>query len=474
MNSNKKKFAIISGYFADETYGLLGPQMAASIIKENSCYDCIVIAITNEYNKLDLKTALRNYFNNNASETIKPIVAFSTLGGRIDLIEFAKELKAEGAITILAGPQAGVDFKGEPETNSFPHRFKGFSDHFTFAVQGPAEQIIPFLNSDIDTINFNYPGFVYKGRSGEIISNPPLPFTSENLSKIFWNNIVTLKNSKLIPLRITSAQLLQQIGCPHASVSKRVDIDIPEVLSNKSSSIEIEQKGCSFCDVAIDKGYLGNLKNDAIIEQLKQLPELKNSKKIPFELINENPIPKLGSLLKLAESLDIKLTQINLTLRADYLIKNIDKFKTILNLAQKNKILILVSSIGFESFDNTILKNLNKGVTAETNINAVKKLRLLQYEFQKTLYYKREDGANHGFIHPTPWDNANTQHNINTLVSRYNLAQDILPNHSTPLIIHHASALADWARQIELKYKIKFSRHGSTIGWWEIDGKIII
>ena len=28
----KKKMAIIASYFADETYGLLGPQMAATVI----------------------------------------------------------------------------------------------------------------------------------------------------------------------------------------------------------------------------------------------------------------------------------------------------------------------------------------------------------------------------------------------------------------------------------------------------------
>jgi len=49
----------------------------------------------------------------------------------------------------------------------------------------------------------------------------------------------------------------------------------------------------------------------------------------------------------------------------------------------------------------------------------------------------------------------------------YQLAMDILPNHSTPLIIHHASGLADWIRQIEIKENIQFERVGTTIGWWQ-------
>ncbi|MCK5097546.1 MAG: hypothetical protein KAR45_05550 [Desulfobacteraceae bacterium] len=483
MNSNKKKFVIISGYFANETYGLLGPQMAATIIKENTSYDCIVVAVSNEYKKADLKKALNTYFAESESvdrSAEKPIVGFSTLGGRIDLFEFAKELKDEGTITILAGPQAGVDFKGEVEKNDFPHRFQGFADYFNFAIQGPAEQIIPFLNSDLDNfnskcLNFNYPGFLYKDEAGTIISNPPAAFTSKHLSKVFWDNIFVLENSSFKPLKITSAQILQQIGCPHASVSKKISIDYPQFFSKDNNSpVKIEQKGCSFCDVATDKGYMGNIKDHAISEQLKLLPEKTNLKKIPFELINENPVPKLLTLLELADSLKIRLSQINLTMRADYFVNSFDKFKIVLEKAQKNKIKILVSSIGFESFDNTILKNLNKGVTAETNIKAVKKMRMLEYKFQNTFTYTRKDGANHGFIHPTPWDNAKTQHNTNTQVARYSLANDILPNHSTPLIIHHASALAEWARHIELEQRIKFSRHGSTIGWWQIDGKIIL
>ena len=473
MRAKKQKLVIISGYFANETYGLLGPQMAATIIQENTSYECIVLAITNDYDKIELKIALNNYFDVEKSISSQ-IVAFSTLGGRLDLFEFAKELKEEGAITILAGPQARVDFQGEPENNDFPHRFQGFSDYFSFAVQGPAEQIIPFLRNDVDNQHFNYPGFSYKDKSGKIITNLPDKFNSKFLSKVIWDNIFILEGSNINPLKIKSAQILQQIGCPHASVSKKTEIDLPAVISKDQPSIKITQKGCSFCDVATDKGYIGNIKETSVAKQLKLLPETEDFKKIPFELINENPIPKLGSILKIAESLNLKLSQINLTLRADYFIDNFDKFKKVLKTAKKFKIQILIASIGFESFDNTILKNLNKGVTVETNIEAVKKLRLLQYKFPGTLFYKREDGANHGFIHPTPWDNSLSQHNINTIVSRYNLAQDILPNHSTPLIIHHASTLADWARQIELEHDIKFSRHGSTIGWWEIDGKIIL
>ncbi len=479
MNSNpaRKKFIIITGYFANEHYGLLGPQMAATIIQENSSYDCIVLAVDNQYNKKNLLKTISDYFIKNGPVQ-RPVIGFSTLGGRQDLVDLAGDLKKLGALTLLAGPQAGVDFTGELKSDEFPHRFKGFSNFFNFALQGPAEQILPFLDSDIDNMNFdcpdlNYPGFIYKDRAGKILATPPSSFNSRYLSRVNWSNIHILKGGKLIPLKVLSAQIIQQIGCPYASLSKKVEIEHPDFLKSEQSRVEISVKGCSFCDVAADKGYMGTLPVKAVNEQLQMLP-MQNNKKIPFELINETPITKLESLMKSSYSLKVNLSRINLTLRADHLIANFDKFKNILKLARKEKIKILVSSIGFESFDNTILKNLNKGVTTEINIKAVKKLRMLEYEFKDTFYYSRNDGANHGFIHPTPWDNKQTEGKINTEIKKYGLDGDILPGHSTPLIIHHACALGDWARKIELDHGVKFLRHGSTIGWWQVDGKVVI
>ena len=48
---NKKKLVIITGYFTGESYGLLGPQMAATIINEYTDYEAVVVGITNEDDK---------------------------------------------------------------------------------------------------------------------------------------------------------------------------------------------------------------------------------------------------------------------------------------------------------------------------------------------------------------------------------------------------------------------------------------
>jgi hypothetical protein len=64
------------------------------------------------------------------------------------------------------------------------------------------------------------------------------------------------------------------------------------------------------------------------------------------------------------------------------------------------------------------------------------------------------------------WDSEATSQNIQEIIDRCNLAPDILPDHSTPLIIHHASGLAEWIRTVEQREGHQFKRYGSIIGWW--------
>ena len=128
---------------------------------------------------------------------------------------------------------------------------------------------------------------------------------------------------------------------------------------------------------------------------------------------------------------------------------------------------VLLSSIGFESFDDTILRNLNKGLSVKKNLAAIRLVRQLKAEFPDQLRYSNRDGANHGFIHPTPWDTRETAAAIQKTIYLYGLQNDILPPHSTPLIIHHASGLGHWIREVERREGIRFKRYGSIIGWWE-------
>lgn len=460
-----RKIVILTGYFQGESYGLLGPQMAATLINDHTDVEAIVVGVTNQDNPGELRTALTHHFKDQ-----RKIVGFSTLGGRPDLFALAKELKGEGAVTLLAGPQAGPDYNGEVDWQNHPHRFKGMADHFSFALQGPAQQILPVLTAGLECDLSGFQGILSRNDAGQIIENRPAPWEDASLSRVDWQTLYRLKEGTFAPLTVTCAQVLQQIGCQHAAKKRPVAVDYPWALTKNGSLSEtatICQSGCSFCDVASDKGYTGAVGKDAVKGQLLCLPQGPDGRKIPFELINESPLFTLPGLLELADDLGIRLSQINLTLRADYLLKGRAPLEQALEMAQKKEIRILLSSIGFESFDDTILKNLNKGVTRRTNLEAIQAVRQLKQKYPAHLGYLKEEGANHGFIHPTPWDTPDISREINKTISMYQLSLDILPRHSTPLIIHHASGLADWIRQIELKEKITFPRIGTFIEWWQ-------
>ena len=55
------QMAIITSYVPDAAYGLLGPQMAATIIQDHTRDSCIVIAVTRDDDKASLKKALSDH-----------------------------------------------------------------------------------------------------------------------------------------------------------------------------------------------------------------------------------------------------------------------------------------------------------------------------------------------------------------------------------------------------------------------------
>jgi radical SAM superfamily enzyme YgiQ (UPF0313 family) len=127
--------------------------------------------------------------------------------------------------------------------------------------------------------------------------------------------------------------------------------------------------------VAVDKGFYGKLDMETVISQIRCLPQTQDGRRIPFELINENPLPVLPDLLREVHQQGLKLSQINLTLRADWFISGLQHLRQALRAAGEVGIYVLLSSIGFESFDNTILRNLNKGLSVEKNLQAIHLMR---------------------------------------------------------------------------------------------------
>ena len=461
-----KKIMVILANYADteEGYGLLGPQMAATIIQDNTGYQCVVVAVGHDFDKELIKKNVIQLAGNE-----RPIIGFSNLGGRPELWELAKQLKAEGAISILGGPQADVDYMGETGWEQHLHRFSGVRDNFSLALQGPAEQLIPFISSQGKEVPEKISGALFT-QNGRCRINARDRWDGDFLRKVNWGNLYRLSSSGLEQMPVTGAQVVQQIGCPYAARAVTVSIDHPTNLNgapfNKKGQISLSLRGCSFCDVARDKGFGGKLSLDNVLAQIINLPEDAEGRKIPFELINEEPLTTLPELLSAIKRQGIEISRIELVSRADWLIMGEDKLRVALNMANAMKVHVLMSAVGFESFANSILRNLNKGYTVDTNLSAIKLMRQLQEEFPDTWFYATGDGASHGFIHPTPWDSAETVREMSSVILAYGLNRDILPRRSIPLIIHHASGLADWVRELETREGLTLKRRASIIEWW--------
>ena len=432
---------IILTHHTGESHGILGAQVAATFLERKLSIPSIVVGIERNFSKEQLLRFIDDYYSKKEKR-----VAFSHLCGRKDIIELAEELRRRGFVTILGGPQAKQDYYGEPDTDSYPHRFRGLKSIIDIAFQGPVDR----LGSD------------HLGVRAALLE---YPWTKDIFLEVDWSNLYAFSDAlKKVDVRL--GQVLSAIGCPYANKTHTVilppPVDFPE---RGIPELEVQSKGCIFCDVSRDKGYHGSVGPENVIAQIAGLPEF-DGRKIPFELIDEYPIHSLGKLLDDAEKQEIKLSQINLVCRVDDINVHASDLGEILSLARKQGTKIMFASIGFESFSDRLLQYFCKGITVADIVKSVETLRRLKDKFENHLLYRRDEGANHGFIRPTPWDDSETLQEIDRNIFLHRFFEDVLPEHSIPLIIHHASYLGDWIRKIESTSGITFSRDGTWIEWW--------
>jgi len=293
------------------------------------------------------------------------------------------------------------------------------------------------------------------------------PWTNDIFLQVNWSNLYTFSNT-LTKLEVRLGQVLNAVGCPYASEAQTVTLPPPVMLRERDiPNLDTRSEGCIFCDVSRDKGYHGLIERDRVIAQIRGLPEAEG-RKIPFELIDEYPLRSLARLLEETKRQGIALSQINLVCRVDDINAHASDLADILSLARSLNVKIMFSSIGFESFNDRLLEYFCKGITVANIVTCVETLRRLKDRFGSTFLYRRDEGANHGFIRPTPWDDPETMREGDTNIFLHRFYEDILPEHSTPLIIHHASTLGDWIRQIESTTDIRFGRDGTWIEWWNL------
>jgi hypothetical protein len=432
---------ILFTHHTGDPHGLLGAQVAATFFDRKLSIPSVVVGIERDFSKERLLRFVDEYYAGK-----QKIAAFSHLCGRKDLIQFVQELNQRGFITILGGPQARQDYRGEPGIDSDPYRFSGLKSIVDLAVQGPVDG----LRSE------------HLGMRNRLLE---YPWTNHIFLEVDWSNIYTFSDT-LKKLNVKMGQVLNAIGCAYACKRQTITLPPPTNLREKDiPELEVRSEGCIFCDVSRDKGYHGAVDRNRLMTQMAGLPEV-DGRKIPFELVDEYPIRSLGKLLEDAEQHEIKLSQINLVCRVDDINAHASDLVEILSLARSQDIKIMFSSIGFESFCDQLLQYFCKGITVEDIVKCVETLRRLKDRYGSTFLYRREEGANHGFIRPTPWDDSETMQETDRNIFLHRFFEDILPEHSTPLIIHHASYLGDWIRQIESATDITFSREGTWIEWW--------
>jgi hypothetical protein len=432
---------IIFTHHTGDPHGLLGAQVAATFFGRKLSTPSIVVGIERNFSKERLLRFVDEYYAGK-----QKIAAFSHLCGREDLIKLVQELKQEGFATLLGGPQSRQDYVGEPDTDSYPHRFSGLKSIFDIAVQGPVDG----LRSE------------HLGMRDRLLE---YPWTNNIFLEVDWSNIYTFSDTPK-KLDVKMGQVLNAIGCAYACKPQTITLPPPTDLREKNiPELEVRSQGCIFCDVSRDKGYHGAVDRNRLLTQLKGLPDV-DGRKIPFELVDEYPIRSLAKLLEDAEGLEINLSQVNLVCRVDDINAHASDLVEILSLARSQDIRIMFSSIGFESFCDQLLHYFCKGITVEEIVKCVETLRRLKDRYGSTFLYRRDEGANHGFIRPTPWDDSETMQETDRNIFLHRFFEDILPEHSTPLIIHHASYLGDWIRQIESATDITFSRKGTWIEWW--------
>lgn len=422
-------------------HGILGVQLAATFFQRRLSIPSIVIGIERSFSKDRLLAFIDDYYKKEERR-----VAFSHLCGRKDLIELLYELKRAGFITILGGPQAKQDYHGEPGADSHPHRFRGLKSGVDLAFQGPADGFRP-----------EHPGM------GNVLLE--YPWTKEIFLEVDWSNLYTFSET-LKKHEVRLGQVLNAIGCPYAGRLRTVSLPPPVELRERGVPVlNVRSEGCVFCDVSRDKGFHGRVERDRVITQIAGLPEI-DGRKIPFEFIDEYPLRSLGQLLEEVKHHGIRLSEIHLVCRVDDINGHASDLPGILEKARAQEANIMFASIGFESFSDRLLQYFCKGITLTDILKCVETLRRLKDRFGSRFLYRRDEGANHGFIRPTPWDDGETMREMDRNIFLYRLFEDILPRHSTPLIIHHSSFLGDWIREIESTTGIAFGRDGTWVEWW--------
>lgn len=418
-------------------------QLAATIVSKYSDHRSNVIEVDfdDKVTADSLVTRIRDDLGFN-----DPIFAFSLLNSSsaADFLFLSRQLKQRGYKTFVAGAEIDYVYLPEVRHREYEHRFQGNTTEFDFLFEGPAEHIIPVLD-DIQARKeyAGRPG-VTTVRDSEVVRGNRPQYCIDKLVEVDWENLLILSDG-INKREIQSGVVLAQRGCPYGSRSKLLAIDPP--IGIDLPFYEIQTKGCSFCH------YGGPLTIPLkhVLSQIRNIP-LANGKRT-FYLSHQYPFPILPELIEQAEDVGT----IYLMSLPGFIRNHTDRVRSTIMRAQEKGITLNMSCIGFESFTQNVLRNLNKDTSVEQNMKEIEIMLDLEDNFPN---FNITPGC-HGLIAPTPWHTSDDLAREFALLIEKDWMKRIYGGaiFMRQLRITHTGDLSNWIRYVEENARVTYKRN---------------
>jgi hypothetical protein len=203
----------------------------------------------------------------------------------------------------------------------------------------------------------------------------------------------TVINPELLPSDFSYA-IVGQHGCPFQENARDnpfyAGVHLPRALG----------VGCSFCPTALEYKADGATVNAAsVLEQLIYIRQSAPEMKL-LVLRDQLPFSYLPRAMQACVDAGLKDFTLLLETRADWLLQGARKFDEALQIAHAGGIELAPYLIGIENFSQVELDRLNKGISAETNIDFLDHIWAWKGQYGDTLNLSY---TMFGFILFTPW-----------------------------------------------------------------------
>lgn len=206
-----------------------------------------------------------------------------------------------------------------------------------------------------------------------------------------------------------SVTVIAEFGCPYRTkklnryydmsstakfnkyiFTKRAEKRIKDLLRERMSG------GCSFCTYNSYISLPVEETIDCLMDQIRFLQEKYGFEN--FSIGSENPFRFIIKLINRMLKENIRIGEIAIRSRVDWVNKNKIILLSIINLAKRNNFKFCLQQLGFESFIQRDLDIYNKGYRVTENFKVIKLMRRMKKLAPKIF---RETG--HGIIGINPW-----------------------------------------------------------------------